>query len=121
MYNLFLDDYRPTEYLNDTKTWVLVKSYDEFVNKITKDGVPSFVSFDHDLHSSHYPETTSDMLKEIDYSHDKYKIHKCGYHCAVWLVEYCKEKNVPLPEWQVHSLNITGRYNISKVMKNGKI
>jgi hypothetical protein len=116
MYNLFLDDERDSRCLQDTKTWETVRSYNEFVDKITKDGPPGFISFDHDLDDAHYPKEPGEALREIDYNHPKYKV-KSGYHCALWLIEYCKKMNVPLPKWQVHSMHMTGRYNITKVMR----
>ena len=42
---LYLDDIR----IPKTEGWVIVRTYDEFVNWITKNGLPEEVSFDHDL------------------------------------------------------------------------
>ena len=50
MYNLFLDDIgNYNTFLQDTRTWVTVRNYNEFVKTITERGIPSYISFDHDL------------------------------------------------------------------------
>ena len=114
-YNLFLDDLRdPNLFFNDTKTWVVVRNHSQFVETITKRGLPDFISFDHDLAWEHYPmnnaKTGSVILK-----YDTYK-EKTGYDCAKWLVEYCMRINHQLPEWKVHSMNPIGRDNINAIL-----
>lgn len=97
MRKLYLDDIRnPT-----TKGWDIVRSYEEFVDYVTKNGVPDMVSFDHDLGvEEHQVET------------------KTGYDVAKWLCDYCYENGLPLPEWNVHSANPVGRDNIISVLKS---
>ena len=112
--NLFLDDLR---YPKEVKwidiglgPWEIVRSYDEFVEFITKNGVPTNVAFDHDLADSHYAsqEPPPEGWKE-----------KTGYDCAVWLINYCIEKELPFPkEISVHSLNPVGRENIRNLWRN---
>jgi hypothetical protein len=97
--------------IGDIRTWIVVRSYKEFVKVITEKGLPDLISFDHDLAGEHYP--LSEKIESIDYG--KYK-EKTGYHCALWLVEYCKTNNKPLPKWQVHSLNPVGRVNIVQLL-----
>jgi hypothetical protein len=106
-YNLFLDDTRdPNTFLNDTRTWVVVRNYNQFVEIITKQGLPEFISFDHDLADEHYG-------KIIDY--DNFQ-EKTGYDCAKWLIEYCMKMDQPLPEWQIHSMNPVGKINIHMLL-----
>lgn len=69
-------------------TWV--KSYDEFVDYITKNGVPKFISFDYDLKNGR--------------SNVEGKLPN-GIDCAKWLMEYCKENGIPMPKSYVHSAN----------------
>jgi len=45
-YSLYLDDERDPKTDRD---WVVVRSYDEFVQTVEERGCPSYVSFDHDL------------------------------------------------------------------------
>ncbi len=114
-YNLFLDDVREPMCLKDTRTWEVVRSYNEFVDKIKKDGLPRFISFDHDLANAQYPVRGEDFTLPIDYSKGRYG-QNTGYHCAVWLTNFCKENKLPLPDWQVHSLNPVGRVNIAQLL-----
>ena len=111
-YNLFLDDLRePNLFLKDTRTWVVVCTYNQFVDIITKQGLPGFISFDHDLASEHYNDQSAD--------YSKFK-EQTGYDCAKWLVEYCMKTNQPLPEYQVHSMNPIGKLNIQSLLESYK-
>lgn len=69
-------------------TWV--KSYDEFVEYITNNGVPQFISFDYNLKNGR-SNVEGDLPTGID--------------CAKWLMEYCKENGVSMPNCYVHSAN----------------
>lgn len=111
-YNLFLDDIRVpsrvTTYLDEPKyvewDWVVVRNYDEFVDCITKNGLPSFVSFDHDLADIKYDPKTQRESFEYHETH--------GLDCAKWLVEYCIDNRLEFPEYAVHSQNPVGLDNI---------
>ena len=121
-YNLFLDDVRnPNSFLKDIRTWVVVKDYVQFVNTIKEKGLPKFISFDHDLSFEHYPLSEGrealSMPTEIPY--DKYK-YKTGYDCARWIIEYCENNKVSLPDYQVHSMNPIGKQNIIATLENFK-
>lgn len=106
-YNLFLDDERhPNAFLNDVRAWVVVRNYNQFVETIRKQGLPKFISFDHDLADEHY-------VQSVDYG--KFK-EKTGYECARWLIEHCMTTKQPLPDWQVHSMNPVGRVNINMIL-----
>lgn len=130
---LFLDDIRiPTDAsrLVPTKSfslyweddWVVVRNYDEFVEYIKDNGVPEFVSFDHDLGDISYEIPANEILKMSD--DDMLKnfgvIEKTGLDCAKFLVEYCADENVSLPNYLVHSANPAGKENIEKFLENAK-
>lgn len=117
MKKLFLDDFRVPldayklwlkEMYSNNEDWNVVKSYDEFVSYIETNGLPEVVSFDHDLGIEHYT-----AQPEIDYS--KYT-EKTGYDCAKWLVEYCMNNKVPIPEYHCHSQNPVGKHNIMSLL-----
>ena len=112
MYNLFLDDRRePHKFLNDyIRAWVVVRTYSEFCKTITEQGLPGFVSYDHDLADEHF-------VQSVDYT--KFK-ERTGYDCAKWLVEYCERYKVSLPQYQVHSMNPVGKENIISLLENYK-
>ena len=111
MIKLYLDDLRtPT-----TEGWTIVRSYQEFVDWITKNGLPDIISFDHDLADVHYKHT--DVLAWQEY-YDQKNREMTGYDCAKWLCEYCWTNGVPIPRWNVHSANTVGRDNIESLLKH---
>lgn len=107
-YALFLDDMRKpfSMIYDDGIPWVIVRDYDQFVDYITKKGLPYFVTFDHDLSNEHYESNDVSTYKE-----------KTGFNCAQWLIEYCMNNNLKLPLWKVHSMNPLGKKNIIDLLK----
>ena len=90
MKKLYLDDLRVT-----TEGFDRVYNYADFVEYITQNGLPDFISFDHDLGED-----------------------ESGYDCAKYLVEYCIEHNLSLPKFSVHSQNPVGKENIERLLNN---
>lgn len=123
-YKIFLDDVRqPYDvfrttilpiYENDS-SWVIVRSYEDFVEVLEKNGVPDVVSFDHDLSFDHYLE--ENQKGDIDYSIMK---EMTGYDAAKYLVEICIGKGVKLPMYYIHSANPVGSENIKSYLENAK-
>ena len=118
-YNLFLDDYRqPIEahvymfkYVYLIYDWVVVENYNEFVDYVTKNGMPKCVSFDHDLADVHY-----NQQENPDYCDNS--TEKTGYHCAKWLIDYAIDNEIELPkEIYVHSMNNVGARNIRSLFE----
>jgi len=109
---LFLDDIRnPTDCLlymqikiEDIeiyrKEWQIVRSYSEFGTWIVINGLPDFISFDHDLG---LPEEQTEELN--------------GMSCAKWLVNYCLDYDLILPDFVVYSSNPAGAKNIEGLLK----
>ena len=126
-YNLFLDDEREVK---DVKWidlplyhWVVVKSYDQFVSTIKERGIPSAVSFDHDLAEEHYKEYhVANDQKMLSFGVIRYHIfkEKTGYEAAKYLAEKCVATDTPVPEYYVHTLNNIGRLNIISVLEDAK-
>ena len=122
---LYLDDIRIPEnsydYTGDkiylTPDWFIVKSYDEFVEFINKNGLPEIISFDHDLAHEHYNQ---DMYKSVDEYNKHYKsfTEKTGYDCVKWLVQYCIDNNLKFPEWYLHTMNPVGKINMESYIKS---
>lgn len=116
MYNLFLDDLRLPQDAYSYKfdkdylelDWQIVRNYEMFTAFIEEHGIPEVVSFDHDLADKHY-------RGEIDYNQLK---EKTGYHCAQWLIEYCRKHDRNLPVIKVHTMNPVGDRNIKSLFKN---
>jgi hypothetical protein len=119
---LYLDDVRtPTEILPGYKPWYVVRNYDEFVEWISKNGLPDFISFDHDLADEHMNDYFSQLAQQ-GYQHPKYTEYKekTGIDCANWLVEYCQMNNVKLGRCAVHSHNPVGAANLHSLINGFK-
>lgn len=121
LYNLFLDDLRYpvdcfeythlTVYLDEK--WVIVRNYDEFVKAIQEKGIPEMISFDHDLADEHYV-----AQDHIEYG---FMTEKTGYHCAMWLINYCIDNNLDIPKYIfIHSMNPVGGSNIASAFNTYK-
>ncbi len=108
MIMIFLDDERipqdvTWESYPDAYNVIVLRTFNDFTNYITKLGVPDFVSFDHDL---------------ADY--DEHGHERTGYDCARWLVDYCVVSESKFPYFVVHSQNPIGKQNIERYIHNAK-
>lgn len=128
MKRLFLDDIRNpidcTTYMNPStiylEDWDVVRTYDEFVNYVTKNGVPDEISFDHDLADEHYDPSMYKSKEEYGEKYESFR-EKTGYDCARWLSQYCIDNVIPMPKTcYVHSMNPVGRDNIWGVLNSLK-
>lgn len=105
---LFLDDIRnPLENnwlvfspIEQPFELVWVKSHQEFIDWININGLPNAICFDHDLGDCNGTE------------------EKTGYDSAKFLVEYCLDKNLNLPLYNIQSANPIGKENIDQLLKN---
>ena len=124
-YNLFLDD--DPKRIPDKLTWielpkvewVIVPNYNDFINTILEKGIPKIVSFDHDLGDSSYREFFRANREDGVIHYDNIK-EKTGYHCAQWLANYCIDNKLPIPVYDVHSMNPIGAANICSVLESAK-
>jgi len=85
---LYLDDQRtPTINIPGYEPWVVVRSYEQFVNWISEFGIPDLISFDHDLADEHIEDYFKQKLNQgfQQPEYESYK-EKTGLHCAMWLV-----------------------------------
>lgn len=106
---LFLDDVRqPWEAFGivpdkryTADGWHVVRTYCEFEKWIRANGLPDFVSFDHDL---------GDLPVRGSRENN-------GYHAAKLLAAYCYSKRLKLPEYAVHSMNPVGKKNITDYLE----
>lgn len=90
-YKLYLDDER----FPKSSGWKIVRSYEEFISTVKERGVPSCISFDHDLGEGSLS----------------------GHECVKWLIHYGIENDIPVEEIEinVHSANPVGKENIEKL------
>ena len=125
---LWLDDQRdPYKYLNtksNSNTFLknkqfyneLIKKYNvnfvwvknlyQFIEYVENNGVPEFVSFDHDLNNRGGGEGLS----------DEQKLNNNGVNAAKWLVNYCRQNKQSLPKFYVHSANPKHGPEINRVL-----
>lgn len=112
---IYLDDKRtPVE-----KDWIVVRSYDEFVQKVEEIGLDriELMSLDHDLGKTAIEEYFNNVSKNyiLDYSNIE---EKTGYDCAKWLVNKSMDSGIDLPLIYVHSANPIGSANIMGYINN---
>lgn len=116
----FLDDARSVKDVTWVElpfvTWTVVRSYDEFVSTINSRGLPEHVSFDSDLHESHYSLYIKCVQEgRINFPYDSCS-PKTGWHCAKWLREYCLDKGLRLPHYTIHTLNRYAQIDIKLIL-----
>jgi len=111
-YKLFLDDYRSPQQVPailkvaPANEWIVVRSYDQAVDCILQNGMPDFISFDHDLNDDHYayPNKTHE---------------KTGMTFARWFIDWIIDNDIVVPDhfdYYVHSMNPHGAENIRSIM-----
>ena len=98
-YHLFLDDFRDPLDVTwadlPAVEWSIVRSVDCFKKWINKFGLPSLVSFDHDLLPQHYKPFFNTPLPTDG----------TGFEACEWLVQICEFNSLEFPKWIVHSQN----------------
>ena len=127
-------------YLDDVRTpvnpdWVVVRSYDEFVEKVRELGFENIdvISLDHDLGDTAMNEYFNNVSPNytLDYSNIE---EKTGMDCAKWIVDYyydnynlaedlISRKNkkmlgITFPKVYTHSANPIGSANIMGYINN---
>ena len=95
---LYLDDIRTPK----DSSFKIVRSYAEAVDYVKENGIPHYISFDHDL-------GVDEKKKELP----------SGYDFAKWLVEMDMDSIYSIPidfEFNVHSANPVGKENIESYL-----
>lgn len=100
-YKLFLDDLRDYKQYYPINSMIVARNYHEAVEIVLKNGLPEFVSFDHDL---------ADYLDGSE---------KTGYDFAKFLVDIMMDMETPpIIDYVVHSANPVGKTNIETYLNN---
>ena len=116
-YKLYLDDIRTPR----TEGWNIVRCYEDFVSTIITKGMPDEISFDHDLGEEHINYFFENGGRENPPDPQKANFkEKTGYDAAKWLVNFCFENGLPLPNYNVHSANPVGKQNILHLLDSYK-
>ena len=97
---------------NNEYSIIWVRDYKEFTDYIDQEGLPDFISFDHDLKPEHYtPEYFWDDYEESKKYQEwksQYYEYPTGEGCAKWLKQYCELYKQKLPKYNIHSHNPVG-------------
>jgi hypothetical protein len=126
-------------YLDDMRTpkepdWVIVRSYDDFVDMVDSIGLDniSTISLDHDLGDTAIHEFRHNGSKHYKIDYDNID-EKTGYDCVKWLVNYFytmyperlemsyterKRTDIVFPTVVVHSANPIGSANMMGYINN---
>jgi hypothetical protein len=130
MVRIYLDDVRTP--ISDN--WIIVRNYEEFVNKVKESGLDNIelISFDHDLGDSAMNEYFNNVSPNYKLDYDNIT-EKTGYDAAKFLVDYYYELNpnrvsssrldkkkleFKFPLVYVHSANPIGSANIIGYINN---
>jgi hypothetical protein len=117
---IYLDDVRtPTQGVGeDNQPWVIVRSYDEFVEKVNGIGLENIqaMSLDHDLGDSAMSEWKNNVYHNYKLDYDNIT-EKTGYDCAKWMVEQWMDDK-PVVTVMTHSANAIGSANIMGYINN---
>jgi hypothetical protein len=110
-------------YLDDVRTpvdsdWVVVRNFDEFVDKVNEIGLEnvSLISLDHDLGDSAMKEWHKNVYHNYKLDYDNIT-EKTGYDVAKWLVNQWIEGS-PVVDVYTHSANAIGASNIMGYINN---
>jgi hypothetical protein len=112
---IYLDDVR-TPILKDE--WVIVRNYEEFVDKITEIGLENIelISLDHDLGDSAMKEWHKNVYHNYTLNYDNIT-EKTGMDCVKWLVEQWMDGKSVVDVF-VHSANAVGSGNMMGYINN---
>ena len=112
---IYLDDVRTPV---DKESWMVVRNYDEFVDRITKIGLKNIevISLDHDLGDTAMAEWHKNVYHNYTLNYDNIT-EKTGYDCAKWLVEQWMDGQ-PVVDVYTHSANAIGSANIMGYINN---
>lgn len=130
MYRIYLDDVRTP--IGDN--WIVVRNYDDFVNKVIELGLSNIelISLDHDLGDTAMEEYFNNVSPNFTLNYDNI-LEKTGYDAAKWLVNHFysvneqrinmtknekKNGKFTFPLVYVHSANPVGAHNICGWINN---
>ena len=111
---IYLDDVRtPVD-----KDWIVVRSYEEFVQKINAIGLENIelISLDHDLGDSAMKEWLHGVVRNYEINYDNIT-EKTGMDCTKWLVNQWMDGK-PIVDVVVHSANAIGSANMMGYINN---
>ena len=120
---IYLDDVRtplPNPSTHDVPEWTVVRSYEEFVDKINEVGLENIdlISLDHDLGDTAMREWHTNVYHNYKLDYDNIT-EKTGMDCTKWLVEKWLD-GAPVCQVMIHSANAIGSANMMGYINNYK-
>ena len=110
-------------YLDDVRTpvdpeWIVVRNYEEFVQKIQDLGLENIelISLDHDLGDTAMQEWHRNVYHNYELNYDNIK-EKTGMDCVKWLINQWLD-GAPYVQVNVHSANAIGSSNMLGLIWN---
>jgi hypothetical protein len=98
--------------------WKVVSNYDDFINEIVlHHNEITHISFDHDLGEDVALAAIDRGMSKRQARKKLKKNVKSGYDCAVFVKDYYRHIDKPLPVLLVHSMNPVGTQNIINLFK----
>ena len=115
---LWLDDQRDPhrEFPPVDMNIVWVKSYEEFCDYLKHNPMPEMVDFDHDLSPEQYAPQEHWVGTYRKWRQENPYTSRTGRDCAMFLCYMCCKLKRQLPQWQIHSHNPIGAYEITEVL-----
>jgi len=120
---IYLDDVRtplPNPSTHDVPEWTVLRSYEEFVDKINEVGLENveLISLDHDLGDTAMREWHTNVYHNYKLDYDNIT-EKTGMDCTKWLVERWMD-GAPVCQVMIHSANAIGSANMMGYINNYK-
>lgn len=118
---IYLDDVRtplPNPSTHDAPEWIVVRNYEEFVQKVNEIGLENIelISLDHDLGDSAMKEWLHGVVRNYEINYDNIT-EKTGMDCVKWLVNQWMDGK-PLVDVMVHPANAVGAANMMGYINN---
>lgn len=119
-WNDYIKGIVPSNGLNYNIAWV--KDRNEFFKYLRENGLPDFISWDHDLAEEHYTpeEYWDDYDRSKAYQESQNYIHPTGAVVALEFIQYCRYYMRQIPDYHIHSENPVGADNIRTILETGK-
>ena len=96
--------------------WKVVRSYEQFMHFIRNQGMPRVISFDNDLHPTHYGHYAEACNTGKFYWENVQP--KMGIHALQYILNTCKELELKLPIFYIHTANHLAREEMYKLINN---
>lgn len=99
------------------KDWIVIRTFGEFKRWVEENGLPTLISFDHDIAPKNEDREHIDINDWFDLEENR---EWNGVDCLKIVINYCLDHNCSLPGILIHSQNPVGHDNIEADVKRFK-